>query len=69
MEKKVYVCTDHDSHWPVGVASVVIADSEEEARKLLDEQLLEHGLLSYENSKYSLKEITSGAHVLCDGNY
>lgn len=40
----VYVCTDHDGHWPVGVCSVVVADNEDDARALLTAELPHHGL-------------------------
>ncbi|MGE3993497.1 hypothetical protein, partial [Pseudorhodoplanes sp.] len=40
----VYTCVDHDGHYPVGVSSVVVADTEEDARALLSAALTEHGL-------------------------
>lgn len=36
---KVYVCTDHAGHLYGGVASVIVAKSEEEARELLKDEL------------------------------
>ncbi|KKB80792.1 hypothetical protein VW35_00865 [Devosia soli] len=68
--KRVFVSTDHASHWPVGCASVVVALSEEQARGLLDAELRAHGLNP--NEPYTLKEIGQGepvAIVLCDGQY
>lgn len=65
----VYVCTDHDGHW-VGVASVVVANSEHEARGLLQAELHEHGL--DERKPFTLRRIQTEkpqAFVLQDGNY
>lgn len=69
---KLYVCTDHDSVWPTGVGSVVIAADEQEARQLLDAVLREHGLLNHEEAPYTLVEVdTSNAQalILADGDY
>jgi hypothetical protein len=66
----VYVCTDHDGHYPIGVASVVIARNQVDARGLLDAQLEAHGLNP--NEPYTLVEIGlegPEAVVLRDGNY
>ena len=68
----VYTCTDHDYHWPVGVASIVVAPNEEEARKLLDAELVEGGLRPYEDKSYTLiplSVMTAQAVILLDGNY
>ncbi len=68
---KVWVCTDHKTHWPVGGASVVVAASENEARALLIEALREHGL-SQPKGDFTLKEIDlskPAAVVLNDGDY
>jgi hypothetical protein len=69
MSLKVFTCTDHKGHWPVGVASVVVADSETGARQLLDRELRLHGLAP---SDYTLQEISTElprAFVLTDGDY
>jgi hypothetical protein len=69
MSLKVFTCTDHKGHWPVGVASVVIAANETEARRLLDIALLEEGL---DVDEYSLREIPANeprAVVLNNGEY
>lgn len=69
--KRVFVSTDHDSHYPVGAASVVIAFSEPEARGLLDVELRAQGL-NPNDPVYTLREIGQGAPVaivLVDGNY
>lgn len=66
---RLWVCTDHDCHWPVGCASIVLADSEDEARALLDAALIDHAL---KPTPYTLTEIPTDqarAVVLNDGNY
>lgn len=67
----VWTCTDHDGVW-VGVASVVVADTEEAARKLLDEQLRGHGLKDSAASPYTLEALDltkPKAVVLQNGDY
>lgn len=69
---KVYVCTDHDFHWPVGVASVVIAPDIQTARRLLDNQLALDGLAIFDESPYTLQDVSLDmpqAIILCDGDY
>jgi hypothetical protein len=65
----IYTCTDHDGHW-VGVASVVVADSEDQARALLAAELKTHGL---DGAKpFTLRRINTEApraFVLQDGDY
>jgi hypothetical protein len=66
---KIFTCTDHDGHW-VGVASVVVAPSEEIARRLLQIELRSHGLSG--NKPFHLREINTTeerAFVLQDGDY
>lgn len=66
---KVFVCTDHDEHYPVGAASVIIAENEQQASSLLREELQRRGL---KGEGFTLKEIDLSAPiavVLCDGNY
>lgn len=64
----VYVSTDHDVHWPVGGASVVVAKNPVEARGLLDAELTAHGLNP--NEPYTLVELRGPvAMVLNDGQY
>ena len=65
----VYTCTDHDGHW-VGVASVIVAPSEEIARRLLLVELQSHGLRG--NQPFTLQQINltePRAFVLQDGDY
>jgi hypothetical protein len=69
---KVFVCVDHDRHYPVGAASIVIAETIEQAQQLLDEKLKEQGLKPHENEPYTLKELsleTSYAEILVNGDY
>ncbi len=67
-----YYCTDHDSHWPVGCASVAFAENEDDARTQLDAELALHGLRPYSEVPYKLVLSTMvgpRAIVLCDGNF
>lgn len=69
---RLFVCVDHDVHVSVGAASVVVAANEAAARELLDEQLVERGLLPHDAAPYTLKELPLDrpyAEVLVDGNY
>lgn len=66
---RLWVCTDHDCHYPVGCASIVLADYETTARELLDAALIQHGL---KPDNYTLTEIPLDqprALVLNDGDY
>lgn len=66
---KLFICTDHETIWPVGGASIVVASDEIEARHLLSQQLSGLGL----NSKpFTLVEIDTAfprAIILRDGDY
>lgn len=67
---RLWVCTDHDGHYPVGVASIVMANSVEEAKLLMDQALREQGLSPHK--AYSLLELNISvpfARVLCNGDY
>jgi hypothetical protein len=66
---KIFTCVDHDGHL-VGVASVVVARSEETARQLLQIELRSRGLSG--NKPFSLQEIDISeprAIILQDGDY
>lgn len=66
---RIYTCTDHDGFW-VGVASVVVANDEDEARQLLTAEIKEHGLDHHK--PFTLREINtnqSRAFVLQNGDY
>ena len=67
---KVYTCTDHDGHWPVGVSSVIVATHEAQAAELLKAELKAHGLDP--NKPFTLRQIQTEkpqAFVLQDGEY
>ena len=67
---RTYACNDHDSHYPVGCASVVVAENEEQARELLDAQLVANGLKPHKLAPYTLREVKAGeAVVLANGVY
>lgn len=66
---KIFRCTNHDTHFPVGGASIVVASDIDEARKLLDAELKQCGLIP---DNYTLDEIDitkAQAIILNDGNY
>lgn len=66
----VYVCTDHDIHYPVGGASVVVAETEDEARRLLSAALTGCGLNGTDPFTLAKLELGSArAIVLRDGEY
>lgn len=65
---RVWWCNDHTTVWPVGAASVVLAYTEDEARKLLRAKLLERGLPD-EPFTLHLMPQEPGAVIICDGNY
>ncbi len=65
----IYTSVDHDGHW-VGVASVVVADTEDHARELLRAELKIHGLDP--DKPFTLRQINADApraFVLQDGDY
>lgn len=69
---RLWTSTDHDCHYPVGCASIVLAEDETEARRLLDEALTAHGLKGGDTAPYTLTEIPldqARAVVLNDGQY
>ena len=69
---KVYICTNHDSHYPVGCASVIVAENKTQARKLLDNALAEDGLKTSVAYDYTLTELptnTKRAIILNNREY
>ena len=67
---KVFVCTDHEGHWPVGVCSIVVAPDEAEARTMLFAELRSHGI--HQSQPFTLRELDTSqprAHVLLSGDY
>lgn len=73
MEKlKIFVCTDHDGFWLVGVASVIVAKDKRRARTLLNEALKVRGLKTSKDESFTLEELdvsVEDAFILMDGNY
>lgn len=71
MEDKmnIYTCTDHKGHYPVGVASVIIAENERQARQLLHAELLVRGLESIDFTLHELEGDKCAAYILRDGDY
>lgn len=68
----VWTSTDFAGHWPVGTAAVVVAETEDDARALLDEELALYGLGASAAQGYTLKHLPMfrpAAVVLADGNY
>lgn len=70
---KLWTCTDHNTYWPVGGASIVIAATEDEARAMLNAALLEKGLEDKAGEKpFTLTEVELDQHgcvILDDGQY
>ena len=69
---KLYTCTDHNCHYPVGVASIVLARDKRHAKRLLDKALIADGLKPYIQSDYTLTLINqeiAQAIILDNGDY
>lgn len=66
---KVFTCDNHDGFYPVGVASVIVAETEEEAAELLKVELRERELGADDFTLIELDTSASRAVVLQDGNY
>lgn len=70
---KIWTCNNHVGQWPVPTASVIVAETEEEARKLMREMLEELDLgTRREVDSFDLVELdVTIAHVvvLSDGDY
>lgn len=67
---KVYTCNSFSGHWPVGSAAVVIAESDEEAAKMLEERLSEIGLKQDIDESQMIQASTEKqVIILCDGDY
>ncbi len=77
MKCKLYTCIDHDVMYPVGGASVVIAENIDRAYDLLNEALEREGLNGDDKDPYCLMEVpdckiktkTPRAVILNNGNY
>lgn len=69
---KVFTCTDHDGHWPVGISVVVVAPSLDDAKRVLDEALRGDGLKPVAEGEYTLNLVDTtiaNAVVHHDRNY
>jgi hypothetical protein len=69
---KIFYCIDHNGHWPVGVASLIVAETKEQAQALLDAELVSRYLKPYSEEPYTLIELDTsvpGVTVLRDGDY
>lgn len=68
---RVFTCTNAKGHWPVGFAAIVVAPSEEIAKRMLQTALAEDGLADQPQG-YTLKEVhlnTPAATILVNGEY
>lgn len=65
----LYTCTDHDGHWPVGVASIVIAENKEEAKELLKSELSKQGLDTHNFTLNKVDLDKKQAIILFNGDY
>ncbi len=69
---RLFVCTDHAEFYPVGCASIVLAESEGQAVGLLDAMLKLRGLAPSDEHPYHLTEVAMEkpqAIILRDGEY
>lgn len=67
---RTFASNDHDAFYGVPRASVVLAETEEEARQKLDVALVKAGLKPFAQEPYTLREIQPGqAVVLATGDY
>jgi hypothetical protein len=66
----VFVSDDFHGHWPVGTSAVIVARDEAQARKLLQAELITHGLGKHDD--FHVRKIQTErpqAFVLQDGDY
>lgn len=66
---KLFTCNDHNGHWPVPTASVIIAKSKDEAKEMLIKELKDRGI---SDNQFTLTEINPNKKqviVLSDGEY
>lgn len=68
---KVWTNTKFEGHYPVGVAAVVVADTDMQAAEVLNQKLLAHGLKATAKAEQFERLPTTHqmAVVLCDGDY
>ncbi len=65
----IFTSTDFTGHYPVPVAAVVVADSEEEARQLLNDALRTRGLPGDVGAVQLVEDKPRNVIVLSDGEY
>jgi len=67
----VYVCNQFTGHYPVGTAAVVVAESQQHAAELLNEQCKREGLPGDANANGMALVMQDKPQtvILCDGNY
>lgn len=67
----VYTANDWRGHYPVGAAAVIVAETHEQAKVLLEARLAAEGLAQDVplDEIYPLDMSTARAFVLVDGNY
>lgn len=69
---KVFTSNDFKGYWPVGSAAVIVAENEEQARRMLNAVFMVQGPKQYPDHRYTLVEIDTTCYqvsILCDGNY
>lgn len=69
---KVYTCTNFEGHYPVGVAAIIVANGEEQARLLLMAAMKMEGLEQENPLNLAFEEIDTnkfGATILMNGDY
>lgn len=65
----VWTCVDHEGHYPVGVASVIVAENMDAAYAALRCALEDVGLSLGSASLQELDASTPSVTILNDGNY
>lgn len=69
---KLYACTNFRGYWPVQVASVIVANTKQEAKELLEKKLRDSGIPIETDFDYALEEISlrdKGATILNNGEW
>lgn len=66
----VWTCNDFEGLYPVGTAAVVVADTEDQARRLLDDELTHRSLKQLQPYRLVPLDISTPQVVLlADGDY
>ena len=65
---KVWTTNDFTGHWPVGTSAVVIAQSEDRARELIERAVEKCGL-KFDGTLREVPSDEEAAIILRDGNY